>query len=583
MILIASIQTLRVISIFLVILFHLDIFKFGFLGVDMFFVISGYLMFSMYNQFDDFQDISIFYKKRFARIFPSLLAICSGVILIGYMSLLPNEFTKLIKESVFSLIGVSNITYWLDEQYFSNLNFRPLLNTWSLSVELQFYLIFPFIVKYFNSKKKMVLICLSSFLAYEIIGEFSNNSTFFLTPFRLWEFIIGGLLVKLNKNDLIKSHITALLTIIMLYVLHVDYLNLVAVYFASIYILHTPRILSNLNAKISGFGKFTYLAYLIHLPLIIFLNYKSGQGNIYGFADYNSLTIFVLSLSILTGFCYKFVEKPSQLAILRYSFKSNQIKSSKLIITLILLCTLALPNSFLIPSNRNTGVDYQVARALNTRDTYRCGPIYKLEFLRVFNKFDFCKLNSGSGKNYLLIGNSHADSIKYTISKLVAKKDGNLWFPSVNSNLNSSSFKKVTDFIESRKIEIVILHSSYKSTDYRILEKFAYFLLKRNITLNILGPVPTYQNSVPLKLLNVKSQLEFQTLDKYYQLNHEDIKEFASLSMKYKNVFFTDLGPIFCANKCRLFHKSEILYFDHGHLNIFGAVWLSHKLNQLIL
>ena len=148
---IKEIQYLRALAVITVLLFHLDkeIFKGGFIGVDIFFVISGFLMIKILREKS--YSIIEFYIRRFNRLFPVLFFVCILTIIAGSKILFLNEFNGLIKENISALTFTSNILFWMKlKSYFVDTSIIPLLHTWSLSLEIQFYLLIPFIIIILN-------------------------------------------------------------------------------------------------------------------------------------------------------------------------------------------------------------------------------------------------------------------------------------------------------------------------------------------------------------------------------------------------------------------------------------------------
>jgi len=152
------IQVLRAISVILVFFYHLkiDLFKNGYLGVDIFFVISGYVITkNLYEEFKEKNEINFlnFYKKRFKRIFPVLFFILT-IVFLFYKFYGPPDIS-LKKDFLYSIFGLSNFFYLIGEvDYFNNIFDNPLGHTWSLGIEEQFYIIYPlllfFLIKNFN-------------------------------------------------------------------------------------------------------------------------------------------------------------------------------------------------------------------------------------------------------------------------------------------------------------------------------------------------------------------------------------------------------------------------------------------------
>ena len=145
----------------MVVLFHMGFYPFrnGWIGVDIFFVISGFLMWHLYVDHIMNRKLIGFYTKRLKRLLPAL----SISILLSGLAFIPrlpaSQRTSIIEELSAASLGLSNIYYWLIDQHSSNSELRPLIALWSISLELQFYLIFPFIV-FFVKKSTRKLFCL---------------------------------------------------------------------------------------------------------------------------------------------------------------------------------------------------------------------------------------------------------------------------------------------------------------------------------------------------------------------------------------------------------------------------------------
>ncbi len=146
-----EIDGLRFLAIVPVVLFHAGIpgFSGGFVGVDVFFVISGYLITGIIVRELDSGSFSIvlFYERRIRRIFPALLAMIAFVCIVAPAALLPHEMRNLPKEVIGALAFIANIVFWRQADYFADAaEEKPLLHTWSLGVEEQFYIFMPLVL-----------------------------------------------------------------------------------------------------------------------------------------------------------------------------------------------------------------------------------------------------------------------------------------------------------------------------------------------------------------------------------------------------------------------------------------------------
>ena len=207
-----DIDGLRALAVIAVIAFHLRFTHYkiggGWLGVDIFFVISGFLITPLLLKAQNFWDFVEFWGRRARRIFPSLILTLILVMGLGYVYLLPDEFSKLGSEATFGSIFSANI-YYLSKigEYFENQrgsNF--LLNLWSLGVEEQYYIIFPFIIwglrRYKSTVILMIIVSLAviSWLAQFYTAIYDQSSAFYLPYTRFWEIMVGSALAVLCAN-----------------------------------------------------------------------------------------------------------------------------------------------------------------------------------------------------------------------------------------------------------------------------------------------------------------------------------------------------------------------------------------------
>ena len=211
-----DIDGLRAIAILGVLIFHLDkaLLPGGFLGVDVFFVISGYLITSIIRRDIEAGSFSIarFYERRIRRIMPAFFVVILAVLVAAYTWMLPDEIVPFGKSMRYALLSFGNV-YFLSaaQDYFnSDAAQAPLLHTWSLGVEEQFYFIFPFVLlglsKFCKSRRVMGLsvlgLLVASFVACLLKASTSAASCFFLLPYRAWEMLAGALLTFLPMSSM---------------------------------------------------------------------------------------------------------------------------------------------------------------------------------------------------------------------------------------------------------------------------------------------------------------------------------------------------------------------------------------------
>lgn len=201
----ADIDGLRAIAIVSVVAYHcgLKAVSGGFVGVDIFFVISGYLIASQVNRdvsTDSFQ-ISKFYQRRAKRILPALAGVLCALFLAALILFSPQEMKEFASSAIAAVLSASNLYFWIRSGYFSvGADLKPLLMTWSLGIEEQFYLIFPLLLFALRKVRPsrvitmFSLMALASFAASAVVTSVSPSAAFYLLPTRGWELGAGVLL-----------------------------------------------------------------------------------------------------------------------------------------------------------------------------------------------------------------------------------------------------------------------------------------------------------------------------------------------------------------------------------------------------
>ena len=205
-----DIDGLRALAVVPVVLFHagLSVFQGGYVGVDIFFVISGFLITRILaaSMREDRYSILDFYERRARRIFPALAVMVLASLAFGWFVLTPEEYAKIGKTAVSIGAFVSNFHFWRSVGYFEReTNFHPLLHTWSLAVEEQFYIFFPILLYFLHKRHRRLIAALAgifflSFASSVALVEFKPRVAFYLLPPRAWE-LMAGSLIALGVSD----------------------------------------------------------------------------------------------------------------------------------------------------------------------------------------------------------------------------------------------------------------------------------------------------------------------------------------------------------------------------------------------
>jgi peptidoglycan/LPS O-acetylase OafA/YrhL len=293
----ADIDGLRAIAVLSVLFYHLgfEAFSGGFIGVDVFFVISGFLMTQIVTteiRSNNFS-FSAFYARRGRRILPALFVVTFATYVAAAMVFRPIDFTSLSAATLSAVAGGSNILFWNESGYFDvDANLKPLLHTWSLAVELQFYIVWPALILGVLIIRKLTLgiivTGLISFIACWQIMKTDQSAAFFLTPFRIFEFALGGIVVVLPQIDASRRLAMdvifgAGISVIMFAVFTYNKLTVFPGMAAlapcigaamALYAGSSARISFPLRLQPAVWiGKISYSLYLVHWPLIVFTLY----------------------------------------------------------------------------------------------------------------------------------------------------------------------------------------------------------------------------------------------------------------------------------------------------------------------
>ena len=212
-----EIDGLRAIAVFAVILYHAEFnfgsynpFKGGFIGVDVFFVISGYLITSILlrEMSEGKFNFTRFYERRARRILPALFTVMSASLPFAYYTMLPKAVIEYAGSILSVLAFGSNIWFWREDSYWAAPSaLKPFLHTWSLSVEEQFYVFFPIILLllYKFAQRYITAIFAFGFLFSLLLSHFGSayfpKATFFLLPTRAWELLAGVVLAKIEIEE----------------------------------------------------------------------------------------------------------------------------------------------------------------------------------------------------------------------------------------------------------------------------------------------------------------------------------------------------------------------------------------------
>lgn len=434
-----DINGLRAWAVMAVLLFHFNIpgFEAGFIGVDIFFVISGFLMTGIIARGLDHGSFSIrqFYIARFRRIVPAVVALATTLLIISWFWLPTAHYRLLIEESVAALTYTSNIYYWLSTGYFNpSAHGKWLLHTWSLGVEMQFYILFPILALVIwklglRSKAlfySLIFICIASLSLSIHASEWQATTTFFLIPTRIWELAVGGLIYFLSNAQLHKNlqrglFITGLSLLVISFAI-IDSTLAWPSGWALFPVIGTALIIlaAQKNSLLTGnsiaqwLGNISYSVYLWHWPLVVVLYFANLQNSW-------AWVILFFALSFLLGeLSYRLIETPTRKKLVKLNLPKQAL--TLLLISLLVGAPIIYIgiNHSLLNGRLSDTVELAAAEAANTNPFQRkC-----YEVSNRTNKPVDCLYSQSEEIGAILIGDSHANST-FTAFGVAGEKHGN--------------------------------------------------------------------------------------------------------------------------------------------------------------
>lgn len=621
-----DINGLRAIAVIAIVLFHFnaDWMPGGFAGVDVFFVISGFLMtriiFCGIEQ-DNFSIVK-FYVARANRIIPALAVLCLVLLVLGWFYLNPLDYEILGKHVGSSIGFFSNIVYWSESGYFDATSHEKwLLHTWSLSAEWQFYIIYPLVLVAMSKvmslkamKASLIVGAVIGFIFCVIATYKWPNASYYLLPSRAWEMMIGGIaylypfkLTEHNKKYFEWSGL-ALITLSYLFVSKDNpwpgYLAVIPVLgaFLLIQAQRTNSILTS-NIIFQSLGKWSYSIYLWHWPIVVAIYYFS----------FNAHFVYVgLALSIMLGYLSsKYIECVN----FRNDFLSpTEYLQCKPIILLVIVGSFGscvfINDGFInlaqykYKNLMNGAVSSPYRSKCHIRD-YKA-PAQSCEYF-------------GKHITWATLGDSHTVEIAYALAKKLKANDEGLKHFSFSGCLPSykqeNSFSKCTQWynesinyiVANEDIQHVVFNHRFTATMFgediyvdpndtdmitaentlaitKNIDDIIFLLASKKEQVYVFYPIPELPKNIH-QLLETKlrqgGSLEniigtdvnwYQTRNSY-MLNHFNQSHYPD------NVTLLDPKDVFCdESNCYAVKDGVPLYFDDDHPSVLGA----SKLVELI-
>jgi peptidoglycan/LPS O-acetylase OafA/YrhL len=628
-----DIDGLRAVAILSVMAFHLSPWRApgGFVGVDVFFVISGYLISAIV-----FSEIATgrfsvlgFYERRVRRIFPALLVMLVVVSPVISCFLLPNEFVDYAKSVITATFSCSNFYFWRHSGYFDSPMSKPLLHTWSLAIEEQFYILFPIfllVTRRLVAKglKHSVVILLFSSLAASVATVNYNLTTAFYMPYtRAWELLIGTVISLgffprvrpvLVRNGMTLLGIAMIGYSVLRYSSRTPFPGLAALVpcVGSALIIGAGESGSTLVSKALSWrpmvfiGLISYSLYLWHWPVII-LNDLGLSGN-FAFVPHTWAFVLLLQKSnkamvvlvsfVLAVLSWRFVERPFRSRPRRIERRPVFALTGAVMVVLF-LCSVAVIHA--------SGFQGRFPRRAVQIASFRPPPepisgklgdcvITDDNQATVFTNSQ-CLRGAPGKATYLLLGDSHAaalwDALKTSLpSSNVALAAAWGCSPSIHGRLGDARLcKQMMDFIFqnyllAHAIQGLILEARWRSEDLNGVSEIVTWAKAKGISVIVFGPVVEYDSPLP-RLLAYSIAWNNPNLAQQHRLPYSPVvdSQMRNLAENRWHVFYASIYQATCeGDRCLEYadeNKGIPLMIDGDHLSEEGSRLLVRRLFRL--
>ncbi|MDB0060938.1 acyltransferase, partial [Gammaproteobacteria bacterium] len=591
----AEIDGLRALAVVPVILFHagFELFSGGFVGVDVFFVISGYLITTILIEDLENQRFSLvnFYERRARRILPALFFVMFVCIPFAWMWMLPSQMKEFSQSLVAVSLFASNILFWRESGYFdAAAEEKPLLHTWSLAVEEQYYVLFPILFflawRYGKSRVFWMIVVMASISLLLSEWGWRNKATanFYLAPTRAWELFAGSIAAFIvQKNGVQKNNFLALLGLaaiifsIFAYDENTPFPSvyaLVPVLGVVLLVLYADKetfVAKLLSTKgFVGIGLVSYSAYLWHQPLFAFARMRSLE---------HPSILLMSALSVISiffaYFSWRYIEKPFR--------STNTIKRSYVFLVSIVGGIFFMSIGYIGHSNDgfknrlsqkqfeflayfdNELPEWSYYMRLGLIDKYWLAcDYYDLDAYRASNSTKGpreikaeCTDKSETSKIFFIWGDSHAQQFSYGIRNLlsdrfairqIASSGCAPTLVSESSDIDhcqKSNFEALK-FVYENKPEVVLLAQAenHDTHNYEYLIRELQGIGVSKILL--MGPSPQWARDLPELLVkdveNIPVRLSLYRDKKTLETNEELKKHFS----QFDSVYFIDVIDLLC-------------------------------------
>jgi peptidoglycan/LPS O-acetylase OafA/YrhL len=610
----SDIDGLRALAVIPVVMFHIGIpgVAGGFVGVDVFFVISGYLICGLIDRDIRNGSFSIgnFYRRRALRILPALIAMFLVTTLLAYVYFLPVEL-KDYTSSLASAVGsVSNFYFAGTAGYFdAPAETKPLLHTWSLGVEEQFYLLTPllmiFAYRFFPARMKAVFAAATAISFLAAVAMTSRNATFafYLTPFRAWELALGALLaigfVPVPTTAFWRNLCGTVGLLLLIGVFHFGSSSLPLLMMTSLACVGAVLIIASSENGPSNVGRWlswrpvvligliSYSLYLWHWPAIVFQ--RTDAAFVPASSGVVAKLMLLAGLMGLAYLSWRYIERP---------FRSNKASaatvfrgSAAAMASVLAMCALFIFQDgapFRFPALIVSIGSYL---AYDPAPAFRTGQCYLGTNRQTFDIETCMRLDPGR-PNYLLVGDSHAAHLWFGLSSSmpdinILQATAGACRPAIPaaSSLDTRACPRLMQFVFERflhenKVDRILLAASWKDEDIPDLSKTLDLLESMGLDVVVLGPIVEYDAALPRLLAN---EILYKAPSAARDGRTPGIRE-RDLALgrlvKAKGATYVSVYDSVCPNgTCDEFTSGDVpMQFDAGHLTAQGSVEVARRL-----
>lgn len=594
----------------------------GFAGVDVFFVISGFLMTGIISRGIEQDNFSIlkFYVARANRIIPALAALCLALLVFGWFYLTPIDYKTLGKHAAGSIGFLSNVLYWRESGYFDASSLEKwLLHTWSLSVEWQFYIIYPLILisvrKLFSVQAIKPVILLGTIISFALCVYATYRwptAAYYLLPTRAWEMMIGGVayLYPISASNRQKR----VLELVGVVLIIGSYFTVSAETFWPGYIALFPVLGSFLiimaqrndslvtgNVVFQKIGLWSYSIYLWHWPLVV---------AIYSFS-LDAIFIYLgIFLSVLLGFLsYKYIEQFKFSSYSKwkelYRVKPIYISAGVMGFSVLLYLTGGVNTElrYGAVSEKAKFIDFYTMKGSNLDDiyNYKCNTYVSLIRNKNYSIDSSCIQKKGEGGVFLW-GDSHAEHLSLGL-RMLLKSKGIPFYQVTSADCRASltdtkrqsgehklacdsSNKLALKSIEKIKPSIVII-AQRENHDEVNWSEFYDILLSLGVTeMVLIGPVSQWLPSLPrvaIKSAHWGRSEQFIS-DPGIKLNIIETDNKMKLISEGEKYRYISLISEMCDLKSGNYYcvardsEGELIQYDYGHLTGSGSLFVVNNI-----